>query len=83
MRNYIDELPPQVFLPLKYLDEVKSAPQAKLSFPYFSLLLFSQDHIGMARQTDEAAHVIRTDLIRNQRENMPSYLGCCGWRQWD
>ncbi|KAK4235657.1 cytochrome P450 [Achaetomium macrosporum] len=66
MRNYIDELPPQVYLPLKYLDEVKSAPQAKLSFPYFSLLLFSQDHTGMAKQTDEAAHVIRTDLIRNQ-----------------
>lgn len=30
--------------------------------------LFSQDHTGMAKQTDEAAHVIRTDLIRNQRE---------------
>ncbi|KAK0641430.1 cytochrome P450 [Cercophora newfieldiana] len=66
MRNYIEELPPQVYLPLKYLDEVKSAPQAKLSFPYFSALLFSQDHTGMAKQTDEAAHVIRTDLIRNQ-----------------
>ncbi|KAK0748893.1 cytochrome P450 [Schizothecium vesticola] len=36
MRNYIEELPPQVYLPLKYLDEVKSAPQGKLSFPYFS-----------------------------------------------
>ncbi|KAK1830680.1 cytochrome P450 [Podospora conica] len=67
MRNYIEELPPQVYLPLKYLDEVKSAPQGKLSFPYFSLLLFSQDHTGMAKQTDEAAHVIRTDLIRNQQ----------------
>jgi hypothetical protein len=31
--------------------------------------LFSQDHTGMAKQTDEAAHVIRTDLIRNQRGN--------------
>jgi ent-kaurene oxidase len=39
MRNYIDELPPQVYLPLRYLDEVKSAPQAKLSFPYFSSLV--------------------------------------------
>ena len=36
MRNFVDELRPQVFLPLKYLDEVKSAPESKLSFPYFS-----------------------------------------------
>ncbi|KAK0614006.1 hypothetical protein B0T14DRAFT_499373 [Immersiella caudata] len=67
MRNYIDELPPQVYLPLKYLDEVKSAPQAKLGFPYFWSLLFSQDHTGMAKQTDEAARIMRTDLIRNQQ----------------
>lgn len=69
MRNYIEELPPQVYLPLKYLDEVKGAPQGKLSFPSFSRLLFLQDETGMAKQTDEAAHVIRTDLIRNQRED--------------
>jgi hypothetical protein len=39
MRNYIDELRPQVYLPLKYLEEVKSAPQSKLSFPHFSVLV--------------------------------------------
>lgn len=77
MRNYIEELPPQVYLPLKYLDEVKGAPQGKLSFPYFSRLLFLQDETGMAKQTDEAAHVIRTDLIRNQREDTYLYLGAC------
>lgn len=80
MRNYIEEQLPQVYLPLKYLDEVKTAPQGKLSFPYFSRLLFSQDETGMAKQTDEAAHVIRTDLIRNQREDsyalVPALL-CC------
>ena len=81
MRNYIEELSPQVYLPLKYLDEVKSAPQGKLSFPYFSRLLFSQDDTGMAIQTDEAAHVIRTDLTRNQREDMPRGLGYCARSQ--
>ena len=39
MRNYIGELSPQVYLPLKYLDEVKTAPQAKLSVPYYSVLV--------------------------------------------
>ena len=39
MRNYIDELPPQVYLPLKYLDEFKAAPESQLSFPYFSELV--------------------------------------------
>ena len=31
MRNYVDELKPQVFLPLKYLDELKNVPESKLS----------------------------------------------------
>ncbi|PKS11763.1 hypothetical protein jhhlp_001752 [Lomentospora prolificans] len=65
MRNYIDELGPQVYLPLKYLDQFKAAPESQLSFPYFSELLFSQNEIGMAKVTEEASHVMRTDLIRN------------------
>jgi len=39
MRNYIDELGPQVYLPLKYLDQFKTAHESKLSFPYFSELV--------------------------------------------
>lgn len=39
IRNYIDELAPQVYLPLKYLDEFKAAPESQLSFPYFSELV--------------------------------------------
>jgi len=39
MRNYIDELSPQVYLPLKYLDEFKAAHESELSFPYFSELV--------------------------------------------
>ncbi|SPO07534.1 uncharacterized protein DNG_10228 [Cephalotrichum gorgonifer] len=65
MRNYIDELAPQVYLPLKYMDEFKAAHESQLSFPYFSELLFSQNEIGMAKVTEEASHVMRTDLIRN------------------
>lgn len=36
MRNPIDDTRPQVILPMKYLDEVRTAPQNRLSFPYFS-----------------------------------------------
>ena len=68
MRNYVDELQPQVFLPLKYLHELKNAPEHKLSLKLFSELLFLQDYTGTGKQTDEAAHVMRTDLPRNLRE---------------
>ncbi|KAK3369538.1 cytochrome P450 [Lasiosphaeria ovina] len=67
MRNYIDELPPQVYLPLKYLDEVKSAPQAKLSFPYFSLLsvnpypIFAYIIARLAAKTTGSAELSRND----------------------
>ena len=36
MRNPIDELGPQLFLPMKYLDEVKNAPVSLFSFNAFS-----------------------------------------------
>jgi hypothetical protein len=36
MRNPVDPEHPQLILPWKYLDEVKSAPQNRLSFPFFS-----------------------------------------------
>ena len=71
MRNYVDELQPQVFLPLKYLHELKNAPEHKLSLKLFSELLFLQDYTGTGKQTDEAAHVMRTDLPRNLREHHP------------
>lgn len=43
MRNYIDELAPQVYLPLNYLDEFRAAPESQLSFPYFSELVRSPE----------------------------------------
>lgn len=36
MRNYVNDDQPQVVLPLKYLKEVRNAPESKLSFPYYS-----------------------------------------------
>ena len=36
MRNPADPNKPQLILPFKYLDEVKTAPQSRLSFPLFS-----------------------------------------------
>lgn len=39
MRNAINPQKPQVIMPFKYLDEVKSAPQSRLSFPLFSRLV--------------------------------------------
>jgi hypothetical protein len=35
MRNLVDDKRPLVILPLKYLEEVKNAPQDKLSFALF------------------------------------------------
>jgi len=68
MRNYVDELQPQVILPLTYLQELKNVPEKKLSLKNFSELLFLQDYTGTGKQTDESAHVLRTDLPRNLRE---------------
>ena len=39
MRNAVDPNKPQVIMPFKYLDEVKTAPQNRLSFPLFSRLV--------------------------------------------
>ena len=36
MRNPVNPNEPQLILPFKYLDEVKNAPQNRLSFPLFS-----------------------------------------------
>ena len=35
MRNIVDDKSPLVILPLKYLEEVKNAPQDKLSFALY------------------------------------------------
>lgn len=65
MRNPVPELGPQVFLPLKYLDEVKTAPTSLFSFEVFSEKLFLLNYSDGPQQTKGAAHVIRVDLNRN------------------
>ncbi|RYP81367.1 hypothetical protein DL769_002013 [Monosporascus sp. CRB-8-3] len=42
IRNPSDERHPLVILPMKYLAEVRNAPQSKLSFPYFLDKLFAR-----------------------------------------
>lgn len=65
MRNTVGELGPQVFLPMKYLDEVKNAPRSIFSFEVFSEKMFLLDYSNGPRQTDAAVHATRVDLNRN------------------
>ncbi|KAI1170862.1 cytochrome P450 [Nemania sp. FL0916] len=65
MRNPVPELGPQVFLPLKYLDEIKTAPTSLFSFEVFSEKLFLLNYSDGPHQTKGAAQVIRVDLNRN------------------
>ena len=46
-RNYVDELQPQVVLPLKYLHELKNAPESKLSLKRFSELVSHACHLQL------------------------------------
>jgi hypothetical protein len=75
MRNPVPELGPQVFLPLKYLDEVKSAPTSLFSFEVFSEKLFLLSYSNGPQQTKGSAHVIRVDLNRNIGMEIASVIG--------
>ncbi|KAF4964952.1 hypothetical protein FSARC_7179 [Fusarium sarcochroum] len=65
MRNYVNDDQPQVILPLKYLKEVRSAPESKLSFPYYSEQLFSLRYTGGIFHTPEATQLLRVDLNKH------------------
>ncbi|PGH16795.1 hypothetical protein AJ80_05110 [Polytolypa hystricis UAMH7299] len=65
MLNYVDENHPQVVLPIKYLKEVRNAPESKLSFPYYSEQIFSLRDTGGIFHTHEATQMIRVDLNRH------------------
>ncbi|KAK4868279.1 hypothetical protein LT330_007001 [Penicillium expansum] len=64
MRDPANPKQPQVLLPMKYLAEVRNAPQSQLSFPLFSTQAFLLKAIHGPEQTDEAAHMARLDLNR-------------------
>ncbi|KAK7979607.1 hypothetical protein PG989_012064 [Apiospora arundinis] len=65
MRNPIGEMGPQVFLPMKYLDEVKGAPKTLFSFDVFSEKAFLLNYSNGPRQTDASVSVIKDDLNKN------------------
>ncbi|KAI0402028.1 cytochrome P450 [Xylaria palmicola] len=65
IRNPIDPVIPLVILPWKYLDEVKSAPTNKLSFPLFSNQAFLLDYNHGPQQTPAAALMVKTDLNKH------------------
>lgn len=68
MRNPIGEMGPQVFLPMKYLDQVKRAPKSLFSFDVFSEKAFLLNYSHGPQQTDAAVLVIKDDLNRNMGE---------------
>ncbi|KAK8128953.1 Cytochrome P450 monooxygenase [Apiospora sp. TS-2023a] len=77
MRNVVDDRRPLVFLPRKYLDEVKNAPENELSFPKFMENLSILRHVGGPLITDELCHATRTDLNRAlSRLTQQMYEGC-------
>ncbi|KAJ3530947.1 hypothetical protein NM208_g7714 [Fusarium decemcellulare] len=77
MRNPADPKRPQVILPMKYLAEVRNAPQNQLSFPLFSAQAFLLGPIHGPQQTDEAAHMTRVDLSRALNGLLPSMNNEC------
>ncbi|KAI1399010.1 hypothetical protein F4819DRAFT_466604 [Hypoxylon fuscum] len=62
--NVGDSKRPQVVLPLKYLEEVNTAPQSKLSFPVFNERMVVLLAAAGPLQTDEATHMVKIDLNR-------------------
>ncbi|PGH19025.1 hypothetical protein AJ79_00059 [Helicocarpus griseus UAMH5409] len=65
MRNYVDDHHPQVILPIRYLKEVRNAPESKLSFPYYSEQIFSLKDTGGLFHTPEGTQMVRVDLNRH------------------
>ncbi|KAH6627324.1 cytochrome P450 [Chaetomium tenue] len=64
MLNHVDFQSPLVILPPKYLEEVRSAPQTKLSFPLSLEKSTIINDIGGPKMTDEAILVVRHDVTK-------------------
>lgn len=71
IRHPVGELGYEVFLPLKYLDEVKRAPMSLFSFEAYSEKSALLNYIHAPRQTDAAAQVVRVEMNRSLGE-LPS-----------
>ncbi|KAK4222297.1 cytochrome P450 [Podospora fimiseda] len=64
MFNHVDFNSPLVILPLKYLEEVRSASTGRLSFPLSLERSTIINDIGGPRMTEEAIRVVRLDVTR-------------------
>ncbi|KXX79930.1 Ent-kaurene oxidase [Madurella mycetomatis] len=70
MRNASDPKRPVAILPLRYLEEVRNAPQSKLSFPLF---MEKTDHV---LQSDGIIQPIQDEVTNAFNKEMPP---CPGW----
>ncbi|KAI1076751.1 cytochrome P450 [Whalleya microplaca] len=64
IRNPVDPKRPIVLLPMKYLEEVRSAPESKWSFPLFLERSTIIKEVGGPKMSQEATHMARLDLNR-------------------
>ncbi|KAK5119704.1 hypothetical protein LTR85_007280 [Meristemomyces frigidus] len=54
----------RIILPLKYLTEVKNAPQSHISLPEEMAHLLLMDYTGVPQRTDSGTKVVRVDMTR-------------------
>ncbi|KAI0009475.1 cytochrome P450 [Xylariaceae sp. FL0662B] len=64
MRNPVDPKRPILMLPMKYLEEVRSAPETKWSFPLFLERSTIIKEVGGPTMSREATQIARLDLNR-------------------
>ncbi|KAI1329406.1 cytochrome P450 [Xylariaceae sp. FL0255] len=78
MRDFLNEHNPRVYLPVKYLEEVRNAPQEKLSLPGILHYTSTIGKVGGGpRITDEIQASARVDLNRALNKLIePMYIRC-------
>ncbi|KAI3390271.1 hypothetical protein diail_10727, partial [Diaporthe ilicicola] len=64
MRNHADPSRPFVFLPVQYMEEVRNAPQDKLSLPLYTEKASILNHVNGPAITEEVQHAARLNLNR-------------------
>lgn len=68
-RNRADGIEKRVLLPLKYLDEVKDAPEEDLSFLLFSDITMLASYSGSPKQSIATTNLVKRSLLRNLRKH--------------
>ncbi|KAI0145635.1 cytochrome P450 [Xylariaceae sp. FL1272] len=77
IRNPTNPNRPYVILPMKYLDEVRSAPDHVLSFPMFLEKANLLRDIGAPLMNSEVTHMARTELNRALDSLAPAMYDAC------